>query len=91
MAYFVGVDVMAADMPHANRLTVGITAIVADEERRMISQRAEDLADVIRDLARTGVTSLSGVTRALTERRTPRGGREWTATQVARVTARLTV
>lgn len=26
-------------MPHANRLTVGIMAIVAEEERRMISER----------------------------------------------------
>ncbi|MEZ0058937.1 DNA invertase Pin-like site-specific DNA recombinase [Bradyrhizobium elkanii] len=130
-----GVDFVAADMPHANRLTVGIMAMVADEERRMISQRtkaalaaakkrgvklggdrgarlsrtarkagrdaqtaranerAADLAHVIRDLKRTGVTSLSGMARALTERRipTPRGGSEWTATQVARVTVRLTV
>jgi hypothetical protein len=30
------VDFVAADMPHANRLTVGITALVAEEERRMI-------------------------------------------------------
>lgn len=36
-----GVDFLAADMPHANRLTVGIMAIVADEERRMISQRTK--------------------------------------------------
>jgi DNA invertase Pin-like site-specific DNA recombinase len=27
---------VAADMPSANRLTVGIMAMVADEERRMI-------------------------------------------------------
>ena len=31
-----GVDFVAADMPAANRLTVGIMAMVADEERRMI-------------------------------------------------------
>jgi DNA invertase Pin-like site-specific DNA recombinase len=35
------VDFVAADMPHANRLTVGIMAMVADEERRMISQRTK--------------------------------------------------
>ncbi|MGY3235638.1 DNA invertase Pin-like site-specific DNA recombinase [Bradyrhizobium sp. USDA 4472] len=34
-----GVDFVAADMPHANRLTVGIMAMVADEERRVISER----------------------------------------------------
>lgn len=34
-----GVDFVAADMPNANRLTIGIMAMVADEERRMISAR----------------------------------------------------
>lgn len=34
-----GVDFVCADMPAANRLTVGIMAMVADEERRMISAR----------------------------------------------------
>lgn len=37
-----GVDFVAADMPTANRLTVGIMAMVADEERRMISKRTKD-------------------------------------------------
>jgi len=37
-----GVDFVAADMPNANRLTVGIMAMVAEEERRMISQRTKD-------------------------------------------------
>src|SRR5262252_2155842 len=37
-----GVDFVAADMPHANRLTVGIMAMVAEEERRMISKRTKD-------------------------------------------------
>src|SRR3974390_1436681 len=37
-----GVDFGAADMPAANRLTVGIMAMVADEERRMISKRAKE-------------------------------------------------
>lgn len=36
-----GVDFVAADMPHANHLTVGIMAMVADEERHMISQRTK--------------------------------------------------
>ena len=36
-----GVDFIAADMPSANRLTVGIMAMVAEEERRMISARTK--------------------------------------------------
>jgi DNA invertase Pin-like site-specific DNA recombinase len=37
-----GVDFVCADMPNANRLTVGIMAMVADEERRMISKRTKE-------------------------------------------------
>jgi DNA invertase Pin-like site-specific DNA recombinase len=36
-----GVDFVAADMPNANRLTVGIMALIAEEERRMISARTK--------------------------------------------------
>jgi DNA invertase Pin-like site-specific DNA recombinase len=36
-----GVDFVAADMPNANRLTIGIMAMVAEEERRMISARTK--------------------------------------------------
>jgi DNA invertase Pin-like site-specific DNA recombinase len=37
-----GIDFTAADMPNANRLTVGIMAMVAEEERRMISRRTKE-------------------------------------------------
>lgn len=37
-----GVEFVAADMPSANRLTVGIMAMVAEEERRMISKRTKE-------------------------------------------------
>jgi DNA invertase Pin-like site-specific DNA recombinase len=37
-----GVDFVCADMPVANRLTVGIMAVVAEEERHMISKRTKD-------------------------------------------------
>jgi DNA invertase Pin-like site-specific DNA recombinase len=37
-----GVDFVAADMPNANRLTVGIMAMVAEEERRLISRRVKE-------------------------------------------------
>jgi DNA invertase Pin-like site-specific DNA recombinase len=36
-----GVDFVAADMPDANRLTIGIMALVAEQERRMISERTK--------------------------------------------------
>jgi DNA invertase Pin-like site-specific DNA recombinase len=36
-----GVDFVCADMPSANRLTIGIMAMVAEEERRMISARTK--------------------------------------------------
>jgi len=36
-----GVDFVCADMPAANRLTVGIMAMVAEEEGRMISARTK--------------------------------------------------
>ncbi|HLI12818.1 MAG TPA: recombinase family protein [Alphaproteobacteria bacterium] len=37
-----GIEFVAADMPTANRLTVGIMALVAEEERRMISKRTRE-------------------------------------------------
>src|SRR5690242_21429079 len=37
-----GVEFIAADMPTANRLTVGILALVAEEERHLISKRTTD-------------------------------------------------
>lgn len=36
-----GIDFVAADMPDANRLTVGIMALVAEQEREAISQRTK--------------------------------------------------
>src|SRR3984893_14687353 len=37
-----GVDFVAADMPNANRLTVGIMAMVAEDEGRRISLRTKE-------------------------------------------------
>ncbi len=119
----------AADMPNANRLTVGIMAMVAEEERRAISERtkaalaaakargvklggrpeslkntelgrqrgtearraraaarAKDLAPVIEAIRAEGVTSATGVAKALNERGIPtaRGGK-WQAVQVQRL------
>lgn len=36
-----GIDFVACDMPSANRMTVGIMAVVAEEEARMISARTK--------------------------------------------------
>jgi DNA invertase Pin-like site-specific DNA recombinase len=36
-----GIEFIAVDMPHANRLTVGIMALVAEQERDAISQRTK--------------------------------------------------
>ena len=37
-----GVDFIAVDMPHADRFTVGIMALVAEKERDQISQRTKE-------------------------------------------------
>ena len=37
-----GVDFIATDMPHADKFTVGIMALVAEKERDLISQRTRD-------------------------------------------------
>lgn len=37
-----GVDFIAADMPHADKFTVGIMALVAEKERDLISQRTKE-------------------------------------------------
>jgi DNA invertase Pin-like site-specific DNA recombinase len=36
-----GIEFVAVDMPHANRLTVGIMALVAEQERMAISERTK--------------------------------------------------
>ena len=37
-----GLDFICCDMPSANRLTIGIMALVAEEERKMISKRTRE-------------------------------------------------
>jgi DNA invertase Pin-like site-specific DNA recombinase len=37
-----GIDFIAADMPEANRLTIGIMALVAEQEREAISKRTKE-------------------------------------------------
>jgi DNA invertase Pin-like site-specific DNA recombinase len=124
-----GIAFTAADMPNANRLTVGIMTMVAEEERRAISERTKaalaaakergvklggrienlknadlgrrraaetrrkkaksrtaDLLPVINAIRAEGITSATGIAKALNEREIPttRGGR-WQAVQVQRI------
>lgn len=55
------------------------------------TDRARDLAPVIASLREAGITSATGIAKALTERGIPtaRGAGEWTTIQVQRVLARL--
>jgi DNA invertase Pin-like site-specific DNA recombinase len=41
-----GVEFVASDNPHANRLSVGIMALMAETEREMISKRTKDALGV---------------------------------------------
>ena len=130
-----GVRFLACDMPEANDLTVGIMALVAQQEREAISRRtkealavakargvklgnpngaaalrragkggaplraavnrnadqhARDLAPVLDDLARDGITSLRRVAAELNARgmRTRRGGR-WHVSNVRNLLTRI--
>jgi DNA invertase Pin-like site-specific DNA recombinase len=130
-----GTNFVAADMPDANSLTIGIMALIAQQEREATSQRTKealqaakargtvlgnpngaaalkraqkgnraalvkvskdadahalDLAPVIDDIRKAGVTTLNGIAKELNRRtiRTPRGG-QWYATSVKNLLERL--
>ncbi|WP_410051315.1 hypothetical protein [Bradyrhizobium sp. SZCCHNR1051] len=64
-----------------------------DAQAARANHRAADLAPIFKELRRDGIATWSAIARALNARRipTPRRGSKWTATQVARVAARLMV
>lgn len=127
-----GVDFVACDMPDANRLTVGIMALVAEDEAERISARTKaalaaakargvrmggfrgyvpteedraravqakrakaqrpDLIPILEDIKAGGITSLSGIAKALNERGIPTAkGGQWQAVQVQRLLKASTV
>jgi DNA invertase Pin-like site-specific DNA recombinase len=51
-----GIEFVAVDMPHANRLTVGIMALVAEQERTAISERTKAALPPPREGRLGGVT-----------------------------------
>jgi len=62
-----------------------------DARKARAAARGADLAPVIEALRTEGITSATGLARALTERGIPtaRGGSTWTAVQVQRVTSTI--
>lgn len=80
-----GVDFVCTDMPHANRLTVGIMAMVADEERRAISDRTKAALAAAK---RRGV-ALGGDRGAKLTRAALKAGRDAQATRATKRAADL--
>jgi DNA invertase Pin-like site-specific DNA recombinase len=53
-----GVEFIAADMPSANRLTIGIMAVVAEDEAERISKRVtESLAEILKSGRPLGIST----------------------------------
>ena len=82
-----GVDFQAADMPHANRLTIHILAAMAEHEREMISQRTKAGLDAaIREIAENG----SRVSRRSGQSYSKHGNPRWAESMAKARAARLT-
>jgi DNA invertase Pin-like site-specific DNA recombinase len=76
-----GVEFVATDMPTANRLTVGIMALVAEEEARMISARTKAaLAEAKKRRQAAGLPGLGGARITVSGQGPGERGREHVAT-----------
>jgi len=128
-----GVKFTCCDIPDASELTIGVLAVVAEDEARRIStrtkaalaaakargtrlgqrdgrnfkgvsgwrsavaklshladERAKDMAPIVADIVKGGVTSHRGIAIELNERGIPSArGRQWSEFQVARLRRRL--
>lgn len=122
-----GVDFVACDNPHANRLLLHVLSAIAEHEAGMIAERtraalqaakmrgvrlgspvaaetaalareartvkakakAANVLPIIESIERAGVSTLTGIAKALEARGvlTPNGGATWQAGQVARIKA----
>lgn len=61
------VDFVCADMPDANSLTIGMMAIIAQDEVERISKRVKDALGVIKDKLDRGETHISKSGRVVTK------------------------
>lgn len=70
----------------ASARVAGTAALIARAQ-----SRADDLAPIVHEFREAGITSLRGIAKGFAERgiEAPRGGGEWTATQVKRLLARV--
>lgn len=62
-----GVDFICADMPDANSLTIGIMAVLAEDEAKRISGRTKSALEVIQDKLARGETHISKTGRVVTK------------------------
>jgi hypothetical protein len=78
-------------MRRGGRPTEKTRELATEAIKARANAKAADIALIIGELRAAGVVSQQGLARALTAKAipTPRGGSQWTATQVLRVLERI--